>query len=166
MRFRRLMLNLLVPVALVGLTTGCSLGVKSPKKTSVVSPHRPERGSHGAPIASWADDYLLEVCIDRATKEATVYVSKGSVPQPEALPTATLTLQLTNVEPPMDIQLNASPREEDPKGSASCFRGTNAAFASDAAFYGTVSGKVGDNEYVGEFDERARSATPVYKHKK
>jgi hypothetical protein len=160
------MLNLLVPVALVGLTTGCPLGVKTPKKPSVVSPHRPDRGPHGAPIASWADDYLLEVCIDRATKEATVYVSKGSVLQPEALQTPTLTLQLTNVEPPIDIQLSQSPREEDAKGSASSFRGTNGIFATDAAFYGTVSGKVGEIEYVGEFDERARSAIPVSKHKK
>jgi hypothetical protein len=165
-RLRRLILSFLLPAALVALTTGCPLGVNRPKKPSVVSPHRPDRGPHGAPIASWADVYLLEVCIDRAAKEATVYVSKGSVLQSEALPTATLTLQLTNVDPPMDIQLNAAPSEEDPKGSASSYRGTNDVFASDAAFYGTVSGKVGDNEYVGEFDERARSAIPVSKHKK
>jgi hypothetical protein len=165
-RFRRLMLSFLLPVALVGLTTGCPLGVNRPKKPSVVSPHRPDRGPHGAPIASWADSYLLEVCIDRAAKEATVYVSKVSVLHPEALPTATLTLELTNIDPPMDIQLNASPLEEDPKGSASCYRATNDVFASDAAFYGTVSGKVGENDYVGEFDERARSAIPASKHKK
>ena len=166
MRFRRLMLNLLLAATLVGLTTGCPVGVNRPKKTSVVSQHRPERGPHGAPIASWADDYLLEVCIDRAAKEATVYVTKGNVAQPEALATPTLTLQLNNVDPPMDVQLNASPREDDPKGSASCFRGTNEIFASDAYFYGMVSGKLGDNEHVGEFDERARSAVPVSKHKK
>jgi hypothetical protein len=86
--------------------------------------------------------------------------------QPEAIETPSLTLQLTNVDPPMEIQLRPAPQEEDPKGSASSFRATNPAFAGEAAFYGTVSGKVGDNEYIGEFDERARSPAPVNKHKK
>jgi hypothetical protein len=165
-RFRRLILGFLLPVAMIGMTTGCPLGINRPKKPSVVSPPRPERGPHGAPLASWTDEYFLEVCIDRATMEATVYVSKGTITQIEAIPTPTLTLQLTNVDPPMDIQLNALPREEDPKGSSSCFRGTNPLFASHASLYGTISGKLGANEFVGEFDERARSAAPISKHKK
>lgn len=165
MRFCRMILSFLLFVALIGSMTGCRPAVNRPKKPTVVSTPRPERGPHGAPLAYWADDYLLEVCIDRAAKEATVYVMRGKITQPEPLATPALTLQLTSVDPPLDIQLNPSPREEDPKGSASCFRTTNAAFEPQGAFYGIISGKVGENEYVGEFDERARSPV-ISKHKK
>jgi hypothetical protein len=159
----RNILSFLVLAALVCTTAGCPRKVKHPKKPAVVGAHRLERGPHGAPVAFWEDEYVLEVSIDRKTKEASVYVLKdnGSVPRP--IEASSLTLHLASHEPPLDITLKPAPLEEDPQGSASCFKGHDPAFGSDEAIYGTVAGKVGDQDYIGEFDERARS--PVLNNK-
>ncbi len=159
-----MILTLLLLASLVGLTTGCP-SVK-PKKPSVISTPRRERGPHRAPLAYWDDDYHLEVCIDHAARAVTVYVLKATGNQPAPIEIGPLTLQLTNVEPPLDIQLKPAPREGDLKGTSSCFRAANAAFADEGAFYGTISGKMGEHSYNGEFDERARSPIPVHKPKK
>jgi len=167
-RVVRIVLFLLMAAGLVGLTTGCPRpNPRAKKKPYVRAPHRPERGPHNAPLAYWADNYLLEVCIDREAKEATVYVLKDNNAEPNPIETSELTLTLTNSEPPVDIRLRADPQEDDPKGSSSRFRATNPAFA-EGAFYGLVAGKVkeGEEEMLGEFDERARSAVPTPKHKK
>src|SRR5262249_51164699 len=115
------------------------------------------------------DNYLLEVCIDRDAREAIVYVLKDNNAEPNPIQTSELILTLTNMDPPVEIRLRADPQEDDPKGSSSRFRATNPAFADPAAFYGLVAGKEkdGDEEMLGEFDERARSAVPTpNKHKK
>lgn len=166
MRFARIMLNLLLLAALLGLTTGCPRTPARPKKPFVRAPHRPERGPHNSPLAYWADNYLLEVNIDRATKEATVFVLKGNNVEPQPIQTSEITMTLTNADPPVEIRLLPAPQEDDPKGSSSCFRAVNPAFGAEGACYGLLAGKVGDDEYLGEFDERARSAVPPNKHKK
>lgn len=166
MRFARIMLNLLLLAALVGLTTGCPRAKTRLKKPFVRAAHRPERGPHGAPLAYWSDNHLLEVCIDRAAKEGIVYVLQGNNSEPEPIDSPALTLTLTNVDPPVEFRLLPAPQEEDPKGKASRFRAADPAFGAEGAFYGLVAGKVGDDEYLGEFDERARSAVPPIKLKK
>jgi hypothetical protein len=165
-RFCRLFLNLLLFAGLVGLTAGCPQPNKNTKKTGVVATSHPERGPHGAPLAAWADGHFLEVSIDRTTKEVAVFVFKGNSLQPDPIEIPNLTLTLTNVDPPAEVRLLPAPQEEDPKGSASCFRATNPAFAADEGIYGVIAGKVGDTEYLGEFDERARSPVPGKKRKK
>lgn len=167
MRFARLVLLLLLAVGMVALTTGCPQPSRGKKKPYVRAAHRPERGpNNNAPLAYWADNYLLEVCIDREAKEATVYVLKGNNVEPQPIEASELTLTLTNVEPPLEVRLRAAPQEEDPKGSSSRFKGTDPAFADKGALYGLLGGKVGEEEFLGEFDERARSASPPHKHKK
>jgi hypothetical protein len=165
----RIVLLLLLAAGLVGLTTGCPRpNPRAKKKPFVRAPHRPERGPHGSPLAYWTDECLLEVCIDRAAKEAIVYVLKANDVDPEPIEASELTLTLTNSEPPVEIRLRADPQEEDPKGSSSRFRASDPVFAAEGAFYGLVAGKLkaGDEELLGEFDERARSAAPISKHKK
>jgi hypothetical protein len=158
--------NLLL-LALICSATGCPRAKPYGRKLGVVTAaHRLERGPHGAPIAYWADDYLMEVCIDRSAKEAKVYVLKSNGKDPQPLQSSSITIQLTNIDPPVEIPLLPVPQEEDPKGSASCFQAVSPAFASEGAFYGMVMGKVGENDCVGEFDERARSPIPGPKHKK
>ena len=100
------------------------------------------------------------------TKQATVYVLKTNASGPQPIETGSIILQLTNQDPPLDITLKAAPLEDDPKGAASCFKGENPAFGSDEKIYGTVAGKIGDADYIGEFDERARSANPTNQGKK
>ncbi len=164
-RFRK-SLTFVVLAALLCSTAGCPRKPKHPKKMASVIPNRLERGPHGAPVAFWEDQCLLEIAIDRKTREASVYIlnENGSVPQP--IEAASIILQLANQDPPLDITLKAAPMEEDPKGTASCFKGENPAFGSDGKIYGTVAGKIGDKDYLGEFDERARSASPSTKGKK
>ena len=167
MRLCRFFLSCLLPVALICGTAGCPRGKpRGVKKLTVQRANRLERGPHGAPVAYWENDLLLEVCIDRSAKEAKVYILKTNGTAPEPIEASSITLQLMNVEPPVEIPLAAAPQEGDPKGSASCFQAVNPAFAAEGAFYGMVLGKVGENEYVGEFDDRARSPVPVPKHKK
>ncbi len=164
MRLCRIFLSCLLPLALLCGTAGCPKN--RVKKLAVQASHRLERGPHGAPVAYWENDTLVEVCIDRAAKEAKVYMLKTNGTAPEPIETSSITLRLMNVEPPREIPLVAVPQEGDPKGSTSCFQGVNPAFGAEGTFYGVVLGKVGDNEYVGEFDERARSPIPAPKHKK
>ena len=123
MRFARIMLTLLLVVALVGLTTGCPRTKTRAKKPFVRAPHRPERGPRGSPLAYWADNYLLEVCIDRAAKEATVYVLKGNNTEPEPIQTPALTLTLTNSDPPRGGPTAAGPSGGRPQGERKPFSG-------------------------------------------
>jgi hypothetical protein len=166
-RFARLLLLLLLAVGLVAVTTGCPQRTpRGKKKPYVRAAHRPERGPNNAPLAYWADNYLLEVCIDRDAKEATVYVLKHNNIDPQPIQTSELTLTLTNTDPPLEVRLRAAPQEEDPKESSSRFKGSDPAFGEKGALYGLLAGKIGDEEFLGEFDERARSAVPIPKHKK
>ncbi|CAN5469890.1 hypothetical protein BH10PLA2_BH10PLA2_21200 [soil metagenome] len=170
MHLARKILNVLLLAALLGSLTGCPPRHRNrhKKKSGVTVNKRIERGPHGAPVAYWGDELALEVCIDRATKEASVYVWRPSGTAAEPIAASAIALELTHVHPSVHVPLQAAPQEEDAKGTSSCFKGTNPAFASEEAIYGTIAGKVGDADYVSEFDERARSpvTTPKGKRKK
>ena len=100
-RFCRVPFGYFLLTVLLFCTVGCPRPKPRPKKLGVVSAPRLERGPHGAPVAYWSDDCLLEVCIDRAAKEAKVYVLKSKLSGPKPLETPSITLQLGQVDPPV-----------------------------------------------------------------
>jgi hypothetical protein len=152
----------LLPLALPLI--GCD--GRSQKNQVVLRPARPERGPHDFPLALWGHECALEVCIDRSTHEAIVYVFDPVAATPHPIDARTLTLVLDAADPPVEVLLLPEPQPSRSDGKAISFRGKDPAFAGEACFYGTISGKVGETSYEGEFDERARSPVKVLKHPK
>jgi hypothetical protein len=145
---------------------GCPRKSNRARKPAVSAVKRPERGPHGAPAAFWADAYMLEVAVDRDARQATVYVLNEDGRETRPIEAPSITLQLMSHEPPLEVALKPAPQDGDPRGAASRFLAIDPAFGGKEAMYGTVAGKVGGKEHIGEFDERARSAAHVSKGKK
>jgi hypothetical protein len=103
----------------------------------------------------WGDEkYHAEFTVDRARKQATVYLLDGSARKPSPIPADTILLTLTNLKPPVQITLKKDPQTGDPAGSASRFVGTHDKLGAEGEFTGEISGKVGDTPYTGEFPEK------------
>lgn len=93
---------------------------------------------------------------DHAKQQATVWILDGEVTEYVPIEAKTIQLTLTNVTPPVDITLTASPQEKDPKGKSSRFVGTDKALGKEMKFKGTITGKVGDTPHSGKFEEKEK----------
>lgn len=116
-------------------------------------------GPHKGPIAEWGDEeYHLEVVADVKTGEVTVYVygnhdelDKGTT---KAIDAKTLTLSLKTTDPATTVKLEAKPAKGDPEGKSSVFVAKSDAFKTDKKLAGSVSGKVGNKPYTGDFKQK------------
>jgi hypothetical protein len=114
----------------------------------------PEKGPHDGVIAEWGEEeYHPEFTVDHDKKQVTVYILDGEVAKPKAIPAESITVTITNLTPPLTLQLKAEPMADDPKGHSSRFVATDEKLGKVMDFKGTISGKVGDKPYSGEFDE-------------
>lgn len=118
-----------------------------------------EVGPHKGAVAEWGEEeYHLEVVADAKTGEVTVYVygnhddlNKGTA---KAIEAKTLTLSLKSTDPATTVKLEAKPAKGDPEGKASVFVAINDAFKSDKKLSGTISGKLGNKPYSGNFKQK------------
>lgn len=115
-------------------------------------------GPHKGPVVEWGEEeYHLEVVADAKTGDVTVYVygshedlGKGKA---KAIDAKTLTLALTSPEA-KSVKLEAKPAKDDGEGKASVFVGKSDALKTDKKLAGSVSGKVGNKPYTGEFKQK------------
>jgi hypothetical protein len=114
-----------------------------------------DKGPHGGPIAEWGDEkYHVEITVDHSKKTATAYILDGSVKKAAPISAASIKVTFTSYKPAVQVVLKADPDKGDPKDSSSRFVGMHDKLAEKVKLKGTVSGKVGDVPYAGEFEEK------------
>lgn len=116
-----------------------------------------ETGPHKGPVAEWGEEeYHVEIVPDAKEGTVAVYIygghkdlEKGTL---KPLPKDTkITLTLT--DPKTVLKLEAAPQKDDPEGKCSKFTAKSDVFKKEQKWAGSVSGKVGDKPYTGEFKQ-------------
>ena len=118
-----------------------------------------EVGPHKGPVAEWGEEeYHLEVVADAKTGDVTVYVYGGHAEfekgKTKAIDAKTITLSLKTTDPATTIKLEAKPAKGDPEGKSTVFVGKSDAFKTDKKLTGSISGKVGNKPYTGDFKQK------------
>lgn len=115
-------------------------------------------GPHKGTIVEWGDEeYHLEFVADAKTGMVVVYVYGGEedLKKGTAKPIDAKSLVMTvKGEKSITIKLDAKPAKDDPSGKSSMFVGKNEVFSKEAKLTGTVSGKVGNKPYSGDFKQK------------
>ncbi|HEV3203594.1 MAG TPA: hypothetical protein VGY77_04390 [Gemmataceae bacterium] len=140
----------IVGIMIAFLVTGCGEGGR--RKGRRRAHAHPTSGPHDGILLEWGDEeYHVELTIDNAKKEATVYILDDTAKKAEPIEAETITLIVTSEKPPVEIQLKPDPQEDDPKGKASRFTGSHAVLGNED-LKGAISGKVAGKAYKDEFD--------------
>lgn len=111
----------------------------------------PSAGPHKGALAEWGEEeYHVEVTFDHKAKAVIIYIldEKAKKAKPIAASEVVLTIK---GKPPVTLKVKANPEKDDPKGTSSRFAGTHDIFGKHQDFQGTVSGKVGNKPYSGDF---------------
>ncbi|QDV56835.1 hypothetical protein [Rosistilla oblonga] len=113
-------------------------------------------GPHDGTIADWGGGkFHVEFTVDHNKTEATVYVLGGD--EKTAAPIAAESIELTIIDPEMQVTLKPSPQESDPDGTASRFVGTHEKLGVVQEYAGTMTGVIDGTPYTGEFKEEAHT---------
>ena len=145
-------------VLMIGLATiGCGKSTESTpkaeeKKTEKITQkeddHDHGEGPHGGIILEFKK-YHGEFVVDHAKKTATVYILDGRVKYPAPIAVTKLTLSVK--APAYQVEMAATPLENDPKGKASRFVATHDILAKEQEFEGTVSFEMDGKPYSDDF---------------
>lgn len=135
--------------AVVGLV-GCNDAPREkPKPKANAEAHKHdhgEEGPHGGPLAEWGEEeYHAEFTVDHKAKLARVYILGPDAKTPATINAAAVQLALKK---PRVVVIELKPEKE---GKASVFVGTHEVLGKHEEFEGTLSAKVGDKAYAGNF---------------
>ena len=116
--------------------------------------HGHAAGPHAGTVTDWGGGaYHPELLVDHDTQQATVYLHGPDETTP--VPIAAGSIRLTILEPEIDVELTADPREGDPEGRSSRFVGTDPGLGVVREYEGTISGLIDGTPYTGDFSEEA-----------
>jgi hypothetical protein len=147
-----------LPATVALILCGCPAKVKTVETAKSGGHSHPSAGPHGGPLVEWGDEeYHLELLLDRAKKQATVYVLDGDAKKAVPIKSATITMTATSAQPPIAITLKAEPDTGDPPGSSSRFSGQHDILGGTAMLKGEISGKVDGKDFAGDFKEKSVS---------
>ncbi len=143
------------------LTCGCehSTTSKTDNISIAVHDHEQEKnqtrrlGPNGGTMVEWGGGvFLVEVIIDHANKEATVYIfgNDGKTPMPIGSKSIVLAIR----EPSFAMELTPRALSSEILGNASRFVGTHENLEQGRNFTGAISGVIGDTPYSGDFAEQ------------
>ena len=117
-----------------------------------------ETGPHKGPVAEWGEEeYHVEIVPDAKEGTVAVYIYGGhkelekGTRKPLAKDTK-ITLTLKG-EKATVLKLEAAPEKDDPEGKCSKFTAKSDVFKKEQKWAGSVSGKVGDKPYSGDFKQ-------------
>lgn len=114
-----------------------------------------EEGPHGGVLAEWGEhEYHAEFTVDHKTKSIAIYVLDGEAkkaPKVEAGKISKVIVTITNVTPPLTLELKHDPAKSDTKGIA--FVVTHDQFGKEMEFKGNINGTIDGSHYSGEFKE-------------
>lgn len=163
----------LVAVATIGFAVGCDSAAPPTPAPAPANPtasaddhghphedgeghgeHGHGEGPHEGTLADWGGGaYHVEFTVSHPKQEATVYILGSD--EKTASPIAAQEIQLTIVDPAMDVTLKASPQEGDPEGQSSRFVGNHESLGVVQEYEGTISGVIEETPYTGSFKEVA-----------
>lgn len=116
--------------------------------------HSHGEGPHEGAIADWGGGkYHVEFTVNHDKKEATVYILGDDAKS--AAPIEAKELTLTIKEPSLTTTLKAVPEDSDPDGKCSRFVGNHDGLGVVREYEGSITGKVGDTPFTGNFKEVA-----------
>jgi hypothetical protein len=116
--------------------------------------HDHGEGPHKGALAEWGEEeYHVEFTVDHKAQQVTVYVLDGSAKKAKPIDAKELILTL-KLKPAVTMKLQPSRQASDPPDRSSCYVGKHAALAKEQDFEGTISGKVGNKPYSGDFKEK------------
>lgn len=135
--------------ALMALALASLLG--SGKASAQDKHEHPATGPHKGALAEWGEEeYHVEVTFDHKNKTAVIYILDGSAKKAKPIAAREIVLTIKG-KPPVTLKVLAAPDKDDPQGSSSRFAGKHDLFGKHQDFEGTVSGKVGNKPYSGDF---------------
>ncbi|MCH8841016.1 MAG: hypothetical protein IH831_10180 [Planctomycetes bacterium] len=109
-------------------------------------------GPHDGTLADWGGGkYHVEFTVDHGKQEATVFILGDDEKTPS--PIKAEEIQLSIIDPVMQVTLKAVPQEGDPEGSASRFVGNHESLGVVQEYAGTITGVVDGTPYSGDFKE-------------
>lgn len=116
--------------------------------------HAHGAGPHEGTVADWGGGkFHVEFTVDHSKQQATVYVLASDEKTPT--PIDAQSIELSIKDPEMQVTLQATPQESDPKGKSSRFIGTHEKLGVVQEYSGTLTGVVDGTPYSGEFKEEA-----------
>lgn len=111
-------------------------------------------GPHDGTLADWGGGkYHVEFTVDHSKLEATVFIFGDDEKTPS--PIKSKDIQLSIIDPMMQVTLKASPQEGDPEGTASRFVGNHESLGVVQEYAGTMTGVIDGTPYSGDFKEEA-----------
>jgi hypothetical protein len=121
-----------------------------------VAGHAHGVGPHAGTIADWGGGkYHVELTVDHDKQQATVYILGSDERSPTPIDASSIELSI--LEPAMQVILQASPQAGDPEGRASRFVGTDEKLAMVQEYAGTMTGVVDGTPYSGDFKEEPQA---------
>jgi hypothetical protein len=109
-------------------------------------------GPHDGTIADWGGGkYHVEFTVDHEKQQATVYILGSDEKTPTAIDPSSIELSI--LDPEMQVTLQASPQEGDGEGKSSRFIGTHEKLGVVQEYAGTMTGVVDGTPYSGDFKE-------------
>ncbi|MCS6850087.1 MAG: hypothetical protein NZ700_02820 [Gemmataceae bacterium] len=145
--------------------SGCSPPRETGTKGKGHAHDHPETGPHGGVLVEWGqEEYHAEFTVDHGNKQVTVYVLGPDAKTPAPIAADAISLSITNLSPPLSLTLKPDPQPDDPKGKSSRFRGTDDRLEKEQDYKGSLTVKIGDKPYSGDFDES--KAEHSHPHKK
>lgn len=119
-----------------------------------VAGHGHGAGPHDGTIADWGGGkYHVEFTVDHDKQEGTVYIYGTDEKTPTPINAAEI--QLTVIDPAMEVTLKAAPQQGDPAGLASRYIGKDEKLGTVQEYAGTITGVIDDTPYSGDFVEVA-----------
>lgn len=116
--------------------------------------HSHGTGPHDGTIADWGGGkYHVEFTVDHNKQQATVYIFGSDEKTPA--PIDAESIELSIVEPAMQVTLQASPQDGETDGKSSRFIGTHEKLGVVQEYAGTMTGVVDGTPYSGDFKEEA-----------
>ncbi len=109
-------------------------------------------GPHDGTVADWGGGkYHVEFTVDHDKQQATVYVLGSD--EKTAAPIDAESIELSIMDPEMQVILQASPQAGDPAGKSSRFIGAHEKLGVVQEYAGTMTGVVDGIPYSGDFHE-------------
>jgi hypothetical protein len=165
-KLTRKLLGCGITLALLLMPLGCQKVAVAPPKVAKQTASKPgghahdhshDEGPHDGVVAGWGDEeFHAEFTVDHDTKTATVYIldeHAKNAPKVEPAKITKVTLAITNVSPPLTLEMKFDPAKTDSKGIA--FSATHDQFGKKMNFEGNISGKLNGKDYSGDFKEGA-----------
>lgn len=111
-------------------------------------------GPHEGTVADWGGGkFHVEFTVDHDKQEGTVYILGTDEKSP--VPIDAAGIELSIVDPVIQITLKAMPQANDPPGKSSRFVGNHKGLGVVQEYAGTISGVIEGTPYSGDFKEEA-----------